>query len=685
MKIPAFLYLLFLLGGGAIPTLLHAQQTINGQENWMTWENFVEEYLIEHSEEEDAEVRWEEILEHLESLKNSPLNINTADRKSLLSIPFLSEAQTDSLLAYRRRKKLFRSLGELMFIRNLSYETRRRLSLFVYAGDTLPQYPSLGLRWWKGKHEVTSRFDLPLYERAGEKKGMKPQNTYTGGALAHTLRYRYRWGRDMGYGVTLQKDAGEPFGQLGCHPYDYTSFHFFYRSNRKQWMLWLGDFNVRWGEGLLLGNSFFSGRLQAVENALKSPQMFKSHTSTNEMDFFRGGAFQWNVNTCWSFGVFGSYRQLDAHITEDGKVSSFKTDGFHRTPTEIANRRTVGNATAGANVTFRKKRWKTAINGYVTHYEHEVSPALRSYNKYYLRGRKAWGGSTHYAWLGRVWSLQGETAVDKSGHWATSNTLKYTPSNTSTITLQLRNFSPKFVAPFGNTLQSGSRVQNEHAILLGTQLQTLRRISLTGYVEFFRHPFPSYRADKASQGMETFAQMVCTTNSKWSWLLRYRMKTKQQNITGYDNIMEYATTHRFRISGSHNSKIWSLHMAADMTIATQQTTSASLGWMLSTRSTWQPSSRFSVAGFAAVFFTDDYASRLYAYEPQLQYAAGFPTFAYHGVRWVGQTSWKPSPWLTLGLRFSGIYYFNRKNIGTGPQLIASSSKNDLSLQCKISF
>jgi hypothetical protein len=101
--------------------------------------------------------------------------------------------------------------------------------------------------------------------------------------------------------------------------------------------------------------------------------------------------------------------------------------------------------------------------------------------------------------------------------------------------------------------------------------------------------------------LQTFAQMVCTTNSKWSWLLRYRMKTKQQNINGYDNIMEYATTHRFRISGSHNSKIWSLHMAADMTIATQQTTSASLGWMLSTRSTWQPSSRFSVAGFAAVF------------------------------------------------------------------------------------
>ena len=91
-------------------------------------------------------------------------------------------------------------------------------------------------------------------------------------------------------------------------------------------------------------------------------------------------------------------------------------------------------------------------------------------------------------------------------------------------------------------------------------------------------------------------------------------------------------------------------------------------------------SRFSFRAFAACFFTDDYESALYAYEPQLVHVASFPVFAYHGVRGAAVLDWRVSPRLTAGLRWRGARDFDRSSISTGPDRIASPWKNDLSVQ-----
>ena len=99
---------------------------------YLSWTDFVEEYFSEISEDEENTAAQSELYESFESLYLSPININTASREALLSIPLLNEEQTDSILSYRHRKHRFLSLGELMFVRNLSHSTRRYLSLFLY-------------------------------------------------------------------------------------------------------------------------------------------------------------------------------------------------------------------------------------------------------------------------------------------------------------------------------------------------------------------------------------------------------------------------------------------------------------------------------------------------------------------------------------------------------------------------
>lgn len=102
-----------------------------------SWENFVEDYLQQvawEEEEADNSVLRTSLLEELEEMHHSPIDINTASRHDLLPLHFLSDQQIDSLLARRDRyigRGGFRSLGDLMLVSELSYRDRLWLSLFL--------------------------------------------------------------------------------------------------------------------------------------------------------------------------------------------------------------------------------------------------------------------------------------------------------------------------------------------------------------------------------------------------------------------------------------------------------------------------------------------------------------------------------------------------------------------------
>ena len=125
-------FLLFLLG------LPLASQVADGP--YMTWEEFVADYFegkLEEEGEEGTEVT-EAAMEELELRVRRPLQINLVTRQQLLDFPFLEEAQADSLLSYRERKRGFRSLGELQYVKYLDYRLRRYLSLFLRCASVYP-------------------------------------------------------------------------------------------------------------------------------------------------------------------------------------------------------------------------------------------------------------------------------------------------------------------------------------------------------------------------------------------------------------------------------------------------------------------------------------------------------------------------------------------------------------------
>ena len=684
---PVLRKILLLLSFWSCMLISQAQTYTMGREEYLSWDEFITSYFEEMNlNEQDETGAWQaEAMELLEELHANPVNINTASREELLRIPFLTEAQTDSILTYRTRKKLLRSLGELQWITDIPYVTRCRLSLFTFAGDTIAPKTSIWKRLYEGKHEMVTRMDLPLYKRAGdhqftqEELNHHPSRYYLGNKIGNTVRYRYRWKKDLAYGVTLQKDPGEPFAAHQNYPYDYTSLYFYFRPSTKRYSIWLGDYNLNLGEGLLISHAFFNSAIQLVENQTLTPRSIRPHTSSDEVQFFRGAAASVRWGKKWTTYLFASHRKIDGKIRNDTLIS-FKTDGLHRTMTELDNRRTLGNTVAGTRIFYQQQQWHLASNAYWSQYQRYVYPPLRKDNPYTLRGKSAAGISLDYAWKNTRWSIHGETAMDKEGHVATSNSVHYTWNSRNSLLIQQRSFTPKFVAPFGNTLQENSKVQNEHGVMLGTCLSPLSHLSLTAYLDFFYHPQPVYRASHSSNGLEGFLQGRYEVSPHWYFTMRYKMKTEKQNVPGHEKTMQYVSSHRNRLTAYFSTRRIRLNLAGDLTVVTRQTSETTYGWMVSSRQHLQIHPNISLHTFAALFFTDDYAARLYAYEPQLQYAASFPTFAYHGLRLAGVLQWKFCKKGYAALRYGWLHYFNRDQIGSAAQLINSSSKQDLSLQ-----
>ncbi len=86
---------------------------------------------------------------------------------------------------------------------------------------------------------------------------------------------------------------------------------------------------------------------------------------------------------------------------------------------------------------------------------------------------------------------------------------------------------------------------------------------------------------------------------------------------------------------------------------------------------------------AGYFHTEDYDSRIYAYDTGTLYQFSFPMYDGEGIRYSLLARADISSHVLLIARLQTVNYFDRSSIGTGLQAIDRSSKTDLQLQLRI--
>lgn len=670
----------------------------------IAWEDFADEFFQENDDEDGVSATlYDELLE----MHRNPININEAKREDLLRVPFISEAQADSILSLVSKLRGLMSMGELMFVRNMEYRERRYLPLFIYCPDdgvrpaaqredTLKTKP-LGIRRaYAGRrltNELSATLGLPLYKREGFKShpasvlSQNPNKQYLGNNMSHTLRYRASLDNTYLWGLTMQKDEGEPFMAKGNTLYDSYSFYLMGKGNKtvRQWIV--GDYRANFGLGLTIGSSAGDALYILSSNNVRQSG-FSRHTSTDEYNFLRGGAMTLALGRT-TVCAFASWRQIDATIKNDS-ISTIITNGYHRTQLEMSKRHNIQALQGGLSAIYDFGAWKLGLNLTHTHYDTPFLTPTALYRKHYFKGQDFGNYSLYYAYQKRALRLWGEVATSLQGGVAMLHRVQYTTSSRLKFVALHRNYSTHYLSPTAQSYKIGSRIQNEHGLMLGTIMQLANYWTLNAYADYAHYPFSVYATDHSSSALTAQLQTEYAPKPNTALLLRY--KYRQRPKDNKQDQLDYTRQHIFKAQLRYPLGPLSMTTSADLTLLSQPDKDNTMGWMLSQRATLKIlsnttkpayySTRLNLA--AAIFHTDSYSEALRLYEPTLLYSTGYPACYYHGQRLSISLLHTLGP-VQLALKYALTHYTNRDTIGTDLRRYEGSTLHDLSLQGILRF
>ncbi len=631
---------------------------------------------------EDEERDWEDELEDLSRRMDEPLNLNAATKEELEQFGFLTDLQIENIQAYVYIHGPMQTLYELQLVEGMDKRSIEMLLPFVCVRPVERQEsrPSLQDILRYGRHEILARADVPFYTRKGYRKD------YLGPSLYHSLRYSFRYGDQVQFGLTGEKDAGEPF--LALHNrkgYDYYAYYLLLKDLGRLEALALGTYRLNFGQGLVMGSSFGLGKSFSLGTTGYRTEGIRNHGSTDEYNYLRGAAATVRLGRRWQATAFYSYRTLDG-VIENGHITSIAKDGLHRTQKEADKMNCLSQQVVGGNLNAAYGALKMGLTGICYFFDRPYEPALRTYSRYNLRGNRFYNLGLDYRYrLGRF-QLAGEAAMGKKGY-AFFNRLRYDVAPGYALLLAHRYYAHDYWAWFARSFGEGSTPQNENGWYVAAETTALEDWRFFASADFFSFPWWRYRISKPSSGTELRLQAAWTPRSDVDMYANYRYKLKERDVTGTGGEDTRPTCHhRLRFRLAYTPSVWRFQTTADYNLFRQEGFEGSQGWQVTQQCACTlPGLPLSVSLQGTYFHADDYDSRVYAYERGLLYTFYTPSFYGDGFRCSAFLRCDIGNGFMAIAKLGHTVYRDRSSIGSGNDLIAGNRKTDLQVQLRMKF
>lgn len=658
------------------------------------WMNYLEE-LAGEGEDDSCEQEIALLFEDLSYLSEHPIDLQRAEREELERLPFLSPEQIENLLYYIYRFGPLVDLYELKNVEALDLRTITYLLPFVCIGEAKREgIPAAATLLKRSRQELIIRSDYTLQSRAGYREATeeeiprKPGSFYVGDPLYLSFRYAFRYKERIRLNFSGEKDAGEPLWNKYHKGLDSYSFNLELRDMGILKSLQAGDYRLSFGQGLVMNGGFVLGKTSDATRIGQPAGGIKRHTSTRENGFFRGIAANLRISSL-ELDLFCSSKREDAN-SDSLTISTFKSDGYNRTPSERNKRRSASLRAGGIHLQWKGELLTVGANAvYYDFAGKRLDPDPQSYNLFYLRGKNSFNAGVHYALFLPDISILGETALDKRGNAATINQLLFTPGSRLRIVLSWRYYAREYNAFFARAFGESTAVRDEQGVYLGGTFRLSRKWEATAYIDRFRFSWLRYGINAPSSGYDGVAQLTFRPNDGVQMRLRYKFKKKSKNqisAGGNETRVFPYRNHRLRyeLQSDYPSGL-SLKTTLDGNLYSD-VTGPQRGFALTQAAAYTPEKAgFHLSGGAGYFHTSAWSSRINIYERNILYAFSFPVYSGEGLRFHLVAKWKANSHFTCYLKVADTLYFDRKKIGSGAEEIDGRNKTDLSALVKYTF
>lgn len=661
----------------------------------------------------DAELDYSELIESLRYYRDHPLNLNYATRDELADLVFLNEMQIFHLMAYRENYGLMVSIYELQGITGFDQITIDKILPFVMVSQDAPpaKIPFRNAIKY-GRNQVIMRYQQVLQERKGFRDIPdslwieNPNSRYLGSPEKLYFRYGFRYGKKIRWGLTAEKDPGEVFFTNNIpdsiqkltreklrNGFDFYSAHVSLNDIGHLKSFTIGDYQLRFGQGLTMWGGLAFGKSSDAANVKRFGTGVTPYTSADENRFFRGAAATVGLGD-FEFSAFYSNNKIDAALdvsdtldTNEGFITSLQETGYHRTVNEVLKKDAIVMEVMGGNVNYQKQRLSLGFTGVVTKFDLPLGTADQLYDRYTFEGDQNINGGIDYAYLLNKISLFGEVTMSKNGAIAQLHGLSAALHPRLSVSLLYRNYSPEFQNLFANGF-SESNNYNERGFYSGMRVLIAPNWSLSAYVDVFKYPWLRYRVNSPSAGNESLIQLEHIASRDVNLNFRFKQQTKQINgnneLVGLDPLTTYRqSSFRFHINYRVST---SVRMAnrAEYLIYQDNEAYRGTGYLVYHDVHWRPASENLTFYLRyALFDTDSYDERIYAYENDVLYAFSVPAYYYKGSKTALMLRYTLFEKINLWARISHLWFTNQKSIGTGLDEIDGDQKTEIKLQVQI--
>ncbi len=643
--------------------------------------------MIERLDEPEESEYW---YEHFNQLYRQTISVNTANYQQWSELKILSPLQIQNILNYIKQNGNLLSLYELKLIEGLDNTSLQTILPFI----RIDEAPRPQKKAYFSKNRLILRYERLLEKSKAYQvyKGKAP--AYIGSPDKYYLKYQYQLSELLAFSFLAEKDPGEAFFKSpNKSGFDFYSAHLEVNNIGFIKKIVLGDYKIQFGQGLVLGNGFGNRKSSLVTQTALFSDELKAYSSSNEYDFFRGLATQFQVSK-WTSTLFASYKKTDAFASEwneKDSLFSFKRTGLHRTQREIEQKRQLGTYEWGGILRYSSAQFSAGALFISNHHQYDINIHSYFYQKKRYYQQSNMYGSAAYNWNIHSLFLSGEIAVNQNKDRVINQNILFLINSRVHLSLLYRYFSPSYFSPYAKSFSESSMVNNEEGLYLGIEIQALSSVNLKFYADYFRFPWWRFQTYKPSNGFDYFAELDYIPNAKIHFTTQYKYERQDKNITA--NKQEQQATQNTQEANKQTLRL-------DFKAQLNKQLSLKYRWVWSAYQQEQRENAYLIyqdinyqfnriplnSSLRLAFFNgDSYNTRIYTYERDVLYSFSIPAFYQKGIRFYALLKYQASPHLKIEVKASRTYFPFLKSIGSGNEKIEGNAKTQIKAQIIYKF
>ncbi len=425
-----------------------------------------------------------EMSELLEKLRADPINLNYANPKELLQLPWFSEKEVEKIIKFRKKQN-FTNAKELKKI-GINSITISEIENYV---------------------DFTSKKEIHFSQRT--RTEFKEENKNEPSSLKYYQRTLFSY-ENFYLGFLSQKD------ELEKDLLDYYSYFIHYKNENWLRNLIVGKYRLALGQGILFAPKLgLSKSGAATSTPKKNFNSIKPYTSSYEIWDLEGSAAELRLKNVSVIPYF-SQTKLSANL-EDDKITSFNLTGLNYDSTQKDN---VTETILGSACYYHFYENYLGVNFHKLSFDKEFSDATKE-NDYLAC-------SFDLALKIDKIPVFSEFAIVKDKTAFVSG-LKLEDENLRQLFL-VRKYDKNFPTWHGKPFSAQSTFDNELGFYYGITFLPRRKMKINCYFDLWKYPETRYFEKMPTVGSEQFLQLE-TKFSDQSLRITLQHKDKEKYIS----------------------------------------------------------------------------------------------------------------------------------------------------------